>query len=67
LVTCDDKEITMSKLREKAEGRTKEMVGQMIGDQKLEREGKEEAQNAERADDKSAEPRRRSNRKQRSE
>ena len=57
----------MSKLREKAQGRTKEMVGQMIGDQKLEREGKEEAQNADRADDKSAEPRRHPTRKQRPE
>jgi uncharacterized protein YjbJ (UPF0337 family) len=58
----------MSRLREKAEARTKQIVGQMIGDQKLEQEGKEEAQNAERADDSSADASRgHSNRKPRSE
>jgi uncharacterized protein YjbJ (UPF0337 family) len=58
----------MSKLREKAEARTKQIVGQMIGDQKLEQEGKEDAQDAERTDESSAKDSRgHSNRKQRSE
>ena len=40
----------MNKLREKAEARTKQFFGQMIQDDKLVREGKEQAQSAERAD-----------------
>ena len=37
----------MTKFREKAEGRTMQVVGQMIGDDKLVQEGKEQAQQAE--------------------
>jgi hypothetical protein len=41
----------MSKLREKAEAQTKQIVGQMIRDDKLVQEGKEQARNADKADD----------------
>jgi uncharacterized protein YjbJ (UPF0337 family) len=37
----------MSTFREKAQGRTKQMVGEMIGDQQLVEEGKEQQQKAE--------------------
>jgi len=36
----------MSRLQKKAEGRTKQIVGQMIGDDRLVNEGKEEARSA---------------------
>ena len=38
----------MSKLREKTQGLTKQVVGQMVGDEALVREGKEQEQNADR-------------------
>ena len=58
----------MSKLREKAEARTKQFVGQMINDAKLVREGKEQEKHAEKADDSPEDASRgRSNRIQRSE
>lgn len=38
----------MSKLREKSQGVTKQVVGQMVGDEDLVREGKEQEQNADR-------------------
>jgi uncharacterized protein YjbJ (UPF0337 family) len=38
----------MSKIREKAQGRTREMVGQMIGDDQLVQEGQEQTRKAER-------------------
>jgi len=37
----------MSTFREKAQGRTKQMVGEMIGDQQLVEEGKEQQHKAE--------------------
>jgi len=37
----------MTKLREKAQGRTKQIVGQMIGDDELVHEGKEQERKAE--------------------
>ena len=37
----------MTKLREKAQGRTKQIVGQMIGDDQLVHEGKEQERKAE--------------------
>ncbi len=37
----------MSTFREKAQGRTKQMVGQMIGDEQLVEEGKEQERKAE--------------------
>ncbi len=40
----------MSRLQKKAEGRTKQIVGQMIGDDKLVQEGKEEVRLAESED-----------------
>ena len=40
-------EVGMTRLREKAQARTKQVVGQMIGDDKLVEEGKEEQQRAE--------------------
>jgi hypothetical protein len=40
------KEVAMTKFREKAEARTKQIVGQMIGDEKLVHEGKEEERKA---------------------
>ena len=40
----------MSKLREKAQGLTKQTVGQMIGDDELVREGKEQQRTAETGD-----------------
>jgi uncharacterized protein YjbJ (UPF0337 family) len=36
----------MTKLREKAQGRTKQIVGQMIGDDELVHEGKEQERDA---------------------
>src|SRR4051795_2535327 len=51
-------ETVMSTFREKAQGRTKQMVGQMIGDEKLVEEGTEQEREAEQqsksADTKSA-------------
>jgi uncharacterized protein YjbJ (UPF0337 family) len=40
-------EVRMTRLREKAQARTKQVVGQMIGDDKLVEEGKEEERRAE--------------------
>jgi uncharacterized protein YjbJ (UPF0337 family) len=40
-------EVGMTRLREKAQARTKQVVGQIIGDDKLVEEGKEEQQRAE--------------------
>jgi uncharacterized protein YjbJ (UPF0337 family) len=40
-------EVHMTKLQQKAQGRTKQAVGQMIGDDKLVTEGKEEERRAE--------------------
>jgi len=40
-------EVSVTRLREKARGRTKQIVGQMIGDDKLVLEGKQEEQRAE--------------------
>jgi hypothetical protein len=58
----------MSKLREKAEARTKQFVGQMINDDKLVREGTEQEKHAEKADDSPEDAsQRRPNRNQRSE
>ena len=37
----------MSKFREKAEAQTKQIIGQMLGDEQLVEEGKEESRNAE--------------------
>jgi uncharacterized protein YjbJ (UPF0337 family) len=37
----------MTKFREKAQGRTKQIVGQMIGDNELVQEGKEQERQAE--------------------
>jgi uncharacterized protein YjbJ (UPF0337 family) len=37
----------MTKLREKAQGRTKQVVGQMIGDEQLVQEGKQQERQAE--------------------
>ena len=37
----------MSKIREKAQGRTKQIVGQMVGDELLVEEGKEQEREAE--------------------
>jgi uncharacterized protein YjbJ (UPF0337 family) len=37
----------MTKLREKAQGRTKQIVGQMIGDDQLVQEGKQQERQAE--------------------
>src|SRR3954454_6386887 len=54
----DKEEAVMSTFREKAQGRTKQMVGQMIGDEKLVEEGTEQEREAEQqsksADTKSA-------------
>jgi uncharacterized protein YjbJ (UPF0337 family) len=44
----------MSRLRKKAEGRTKQIVGQMIGDDQLVNEGKDEERRADNQD--AAEP-----------
>ena len=41
------KEINMTRLQEKAQARIKQVVGQMIGDDKLVVEGKEEERRAE--------------------
>jgi uncharacterized protein YjbJ (UPF0337 family) len=40
----------MSKFREKAQGRTKQLVGQMTGDDELVREGKQQEERAENQD-----------------
>lgn len=40
----------MSRLQRKAEGRTKQIVGQMIGDDQLVNEGKEEERRADNED-----------------
>jgi uncharacterized protein YjbJ (UPF0337 family) len=37
----------MTKLREKAQGRTKQIVGQIVGDDQLVQEGKEQERHAE--------------------
>jgi uncharacterized protein YjbJ (UPF0337 family) len=37
----------MNKIREKAQGRTKQIVGQMVGDELLVQEGKEQEREAE--------------------
>jgi hypothetical protein len=59
--------IAMSKVREKAEARTKQFVGQMMQDDKLVQEGKEQEQDAERAEEPVDENlRRRAKRNQRS-
>lgn len=42
----------MTRLQEKAQGRTKQVVGQMIGDDKLVLEGKAEERRAEEAEEK---------------
>jgi uncharacterized protein YjbJ (UPF0337 family) len=49
----------MSKFKEKTQGMTKQILGQMIGDEVLVREGKEQARSAKRpeADDRSSEQR----------
>ena len=41
----------MSNFREKAEAQTKQIIGQMIGDELLVREGQEQSCNAESTDD----------------
>lgn len=41
----------MTKLREKAQGRTKQIVGQMIGDDELVHEGKEQELKAEKQEE----------------
>jgi uncharacterized protein YjbJ (UPF0337 family) len=45
-------EVQMTRLQEKARGRTKQAVGQMIGDDKMVVEGKEEERHAEEAEEK---------------
>jgi uncharacterized protein YjbJ (UPF0337 family) len=51
----------MSTFREKAQGRTRQMVGEMIGDQQLVEEGKDQVQKAEQesrsSEDRSESPR----------
>ena len=42
----------MTRLQQKAQGRTKQVVGQMIGDDKLVLEGKAEEKSAEEAEEK---------------
>ena len=42
-------EIQMTKLQEKAQGRVKQMVGQMIGDRQLEQEGRDQLRNVDQA------------------
>jgi uncharacterized protein YjbJ (UPF0337 family) len=58
----------MSTFREKAQGRTRQMVGEMIGDQQLVEEGKEQVQKAEQesrsSEDRSEPPRPRTLKKQ---
>jgi uncharacterized protein YjbJ (UPF0337 family) len=44
----------MTRLHDKAQGRTKQIVGQMIGDDKLVLEGKDEERKAEKAEAKEA-------------
>jgi uncharacterized protein YjbJ (UPF0337 family) len=44
----------MTRIHDKAQGRTKQIVGQMIGDDKLVLEGKEEARKAEQPEKKEA-------------
>ncbi len=50
LSSVPELEHEMSRLQKKAEGRTKQIVGQMIGDDKLVQEGKEEVRLAESED-----------------
>jgi len=45
-------EAHMTRLQEKAQGRTKQVVGQMIGDDKLVPEGEAEERRAEEAEEK---------------
>jgi hypothetical protein len=52
----------MSRLQKKAQGRTKQIVGQMIGDDQLVNEGKEDERRAENED--VGEPRQREGKKQ---
>jgi uncharacterized protein YjbJ (UPF0337 family) len=40
----------MTKLQEKAQAQVKQIVGQMIGDQRLEQEGREQQQKADQSD-----------------
>jgi uncharacterized protein YjbJ (UPF0337 family) len=42
----------VTRLHDKAQGRTKQIVGQMIGDDKLVLEGKEDERKAEKAEEK---------------
>jgi len=49
-------ESTMNRLREKAQGRTKQAVGQMVGDDQLVLEGKEQERLAEKERSTSEEP-----------
>jgi uncharacterized protein YjbJ (UPF0337 family) len=44
-------EVIMTKLREKAQGQVKQAVGQIVGDDQLVLEGKEQQRQAERASD----------------
>jgi uncharacterized protein YjbJ (UPF0337 family) len=41
----------MNKIREKAQGRTKQIVGQMVGDELLVQEGKEQEREADEHDE----------------
>ena len=41
----------MNQVRDKAQGRTKQVIGQMIGDELLMQEGKEQVQAADKADE----------------
>jgi uncharacterized protein YjbJ (UPF0337 family) len=47
----------MSKFREKAQGRTKQIVGQMIDDNQLVEEGKEQERHAEQEEESSSDRR----------
>lgn len=42
-----DRRLVMNKFQEKVQGRTKEIIGEMIGDKVLVQEGKEQARHAE--------------------
>jgi uncharacterized protein YjbJ (UPF0337 family) len=44
--SCDRRPV-MNRFQEKAQGKTKEIIGEMIGDNLLVQEGKEQAQHAE--------------------
>ncbi|MBV9563467.1 MAG: CsbD family protein [Bradyrhizobium sp.] len=54
----------MTRLQEKARGRTKQAVGQIIGDDRLVLEGKAEERNAEEKDTADAQDVRKENKKQ---